>query len=50
MDNGIYCGEAGIGYNNTFKKFLKEFNLPNELSFSIDIPAEVNKILIRTFN
>jgi hypothetical protein len=32
-------------YNEIFKQFLSEFNLPNDLSFSVDLPKEVQNIL-----
>lgn len=32
-------------YNDTFKKLLEEYGLPENLVFSIEIPAEVQEIL-----
>jgi len=32
-------------YNEIFKQLLAEYNLPNDLSFSVEIPTEVQKIL-----
>lgn len=32
-------------YNGIFKQLLAEYNLPDDLSFSVDIPTEVQKIL-----
>lgn len=35
-----------IIYNEIFNTFLTEFNLPDDLSFSIDLPMEVQKIIL----
>jgi hypothetical protein len=47
--NCIYFRVSGkpmsITYNEIFKQLLKEYHLPGDLSFSIDLPAEVHKIL-----
>ena len=32
-------------HNETFKRLLTEYNLPDDLSFSVDLPTEVNNIL-----
>ena len=32
-------------YNEIFKQLLTEYNLPNDLSFSVDLPIEVIEIL-----
>ena len=32
-------------FNDTFKQLLTEYNLPNDLSFSVDLPTEVQAIL-----
>lgn len=32
-------------YNKIFKQLLTEYNLPNDLSFSVDLPSEVQNIL-----
>lgn len=32
-------------YNELFKQLLTEYNLPNDLSFSMDLPTEVQTIL-----
>lgn len=32
-------------YNKIFKQLLTEYNLPNDLSFSVDLPTEVQNIL-----
>ena len=32
-------------FNDTFKQLLIEYNLPNDLSFSVDLPTEVQTIL-----
>jgi hypothetical protein len=34
-----------IRYNNTFKNFLKEFDLPHDLNFDVKIPIGIKKIL-----
>ncbi|WP_114779523.1 hypothetical protein [Botryobacter ruber] len=34
-----------VNFNDTFKKLLREFNLPDDLSFSVEIPKEVQEIL-----
>ena len=34
-----------IAYNQVFKQHLTEYDLPENFSFSIDLPAEVQKIL-----
>ena len=34
-----------ITYNQVFKQLLTEYDLPENFSFSIDLPAEVQKIL-----
>lgn len=34
-----------IAYNELFKQLLTEYNLPNDLSFSVDLPTEVQNIL-----
>ena len=31
-------------FNDTFKQLLTEYNLPNDLSFSVDLPTEVQAI------
>ena len=32
-------------YNEIFKQLLTEYNLPDDLSFSVDLPTEVQEIL-----
>jgi hypothetical protein len=32
-------------YNNTFRHFLMEYHLPEDLSFSVDFPQEIKDIL-----
>lgn len=32
-------------FNNIFKRLLTEYNLPDDLSFSVDLPTEVQKII-----
>jgi hypothetical protein len=32
-------------FNETFKQLLTEYNLPADLSFSVDLPPEIQKIL-----
>jgi hypothetical protein len=32
-------------FNETFKRLLTEYNLPDDLSFSVDLPTEVQKII-----
>ncbi len=34
-----------IAYNETFKQLLTEYNLPEDFSFSVDLPEEVQEIL-----
>jgi hypothetical protein len=33
------------GFNDTFKQLLTEYNLPDDFSFSVDLPTEVQTIL-----
>lgn len=32
-------------YNERFKQFLTEYNLPDDLSFSVDLPIEIQNLL-----
>lgn len=34
-----------ITYNERFKQFLTEYNLPEDLSFSVDFPIEIQNLL-----